>query len=282
MPSPARPKNPHQIPRFPIALVDDIPLMLAEGYSLSGMPTPMEKVLEFFGVNGQLHPQPLTPGNDPLAAVAHLMKSAQWIYGDPSLAESGGISFGGAEDNQREKAMLMEQLLRLIDSVYRLPTDVYGNRLPCGEAPEPAWQKIFADVSALKIRWDPHQNMYVFQDGTHLPKVESKIYRRAIWKLTGLGFEDAQLVLERKSDAWVNVMVSRSERAGATLRPATLFVFVENDNQASALTFTFSSKLGVGGGGSESRTIALKTGAQLNAKLIIDGYRTNFSPILKP
>ena len=280
-PSPPGPKNPHQIPRFPIALVDDIPLMLVGGYSLAGMPTPMEDVLEFFSVNGQLHPKPLTPGNDPLAAIPHLMMSKDWIYADPNLTESGSLSFGGAAD-EREKTMLMEQVLRLIGSVHRLPADVYGNRLPCGEPAEPAWQKIVADVSALKIKWDPQANIYAFQDGTHLPKVESKLYQRSIWKLTELGFEDAQLVFERKSDAWVDVTVKRSEKSGTTLRPATLSVFDDNDSHPPIVTFTFTNKVGFGGYRSEGSTIGLKAGAQLKAKLVIDGYRTNFSPAFRP
>jgi hypothetical protein len=130
MPEPSGPKNPHQIPRFPIALVEDIPIMLAGGYTLEGMATPMETVLEFFRANGHLRSKLLVPSNEPLAALPKLISSKQWIYADSKLAEPGGISFGDAETNEREKAMIREQLLRMIDSVYRMPTDAYGNRLP--------------------------------------------------------------------------------------------------------------------------------------------------------
>jgi hypothetical protein len=275
MPSPAGPKDPHRIPRFPIALVDDIPLMLVSGYSLGGLPSSMEEVCSFFKVNGQLHPAPLAPTNDPLSAIVHLMNSTQWIYADTNLQKSGGMSFGSAEDNEREKSMLMEQLLRLIDSVYRMPTDVNGNRLPCGEPPESAWQKVMLEVSALKIKWDPRQNMFVFPDGSHLSKVDNKIYRRQIWKLAGLGFEDAEIVLERKDDKWVNVMVWGTEKAGATLRPGTLFLFDNKDMRAPLQTFSCT-------GGTQSRTFGLITGSELTAKLVITGYSTNSSPVLKP
>jgi hypothetical protein len=281
-PSPPGPKDPHRIPRFPIALVDDIPLMLVNGYTLAGMATPMEKVVEFFRDNGQLRQSPLAPSNDPLSAIVALMNSRQWIYADTNLQESGGFSFGSVEDSEREKSMLMEQLLRLIDSVYRLPTDVYGNRLPCGEPPEPTWQKIASEVPALKIKWDPQQNMFVFQNGTHLPLADKKIYRRQIWKLTGLGFEDAELVLERKNDSWVDVMVSYSEESGAALRPATLFLFASKDAGSPLQTFSFKSTVGTGGGTSESRTIGLPVDSEVTAKLVIPGYRTNSSPVLKP
>ncbi len=281
-PSPPGPKDPHRIPRFPIVLVDNIPLMLAGGYSLEGMATPMEEVLAFFRDNGQLHPEPLVPSNDPLSAIVDLMSSKQWIYADTNLQESGGLSFGSVEDSEREKSMLMEQLLRLIDSVYRLPTDVYGNRLPCGEPPEPAWQKIASEVSALKIKWDPRQNMFVFQNVTHLPLADKKIYRRQIWKLTGLGFEDAELVLERKNDSWVDVTVSYSQESGAVLRPATLFLFENKDARSPLQTFSFTSTVGTDGGTTESRTIGLPLNSEVTAKLVIPGYRTNSSPVLKP
>jgi len=62
-PSPPGPKDPHRIPGFPIALVDDIPLMLVNGYSLAGMATPMEKVVAFFRDNGELRPTLLAPSN---------------------------------------------------------------------------------------------------------------------------------------------------------------------------------------------------------------------------
>ena len=282
MPSPAGPKDPHRIPRFPIALVDDIPLMLVSGYALSGMATPMDKVLGFFRDNGKLHPQPLTPSNYPFATITHLMNSTQWIYEDPNFREPDGISFGIAEDSEREKSMLMEQLLRLIDSVYRMPEDVYGNRLPCGAPPEPAWQKVVSKISALGIKWDSHQNMYVFQNGKHLPKVEKAIYRRQIWKLDGLGFEIAELVLERKSDMWVDVTVSSTEKAGVPLRPATLLLFDNKDTRVPMETFSFDGNVGKGSSRIETRTIGLRAGTELTAKLVVPGDSTNLSPVLKP
>jgi len=282
-PSPGPPKDPGRIPRFPIAIIDNIPLMLVSGYTFQGMATPMENVVDFYRAKGSIRATPLVPSNDPLAAITHLTNSKQWIYGDTNLQRTDfSISFGPTEDARREKSMLMEQLLRLLDSVYRLPTDVNGNRLPCGEPPEPAWQKIVADVSALKIKWDSRENSFVFRDGGHLPIAAKEIYQRQIWKLTGLGFEDAELVLERKNDSWVDVIVSHSDKPGVALRPGSLFLFDGNDAKPPLLTFSFTSSVGTGGGTIESRTIGLKPGSELTAKLVITGYRTNLSPLLKP
>jgi hypothetical protein len=282
-PSPGPPKDPGRIPRFPIAIIDNIPLMLVRGYTLAGMATPMENVVDFYRSKGSIRATPLVPSNDPLSAITHLTSSKQWIYGDTNLQITDfSISFGPAEEARSEKSMLMEQLLRLVDSVYRMPADVYGNRLPWGEPAEAAWQKIVADVSALTTQWDSRQDMFVFRDGRHLPIAAKKIYQRQIWKLADLGFEDAELVLERKSDSWVDVIVSHSEKSGAALRPASLFLFDGDDGKPPLLTFSFTNEVGSGGSTIESRTIGLKPGSELTAKLVTTGDRTNSSPVLKP
>jgi hypothetical protein len=282
MPAPSGPKNPHLIPRFPIALVDDVPLLLISGYMLAGMATPMEKIVEAFDLHGHFRSRPLMPKNDPLAVLTDLTTSEQWIYADPTVREGDLVSFGAAEDNQREKSMLMEQLLRLIDSVYRLPTDLYGNRLPCGEPPEPAWRKIVGEVTTLSIHWDPQQQLYVFQDGTHLPIPTPKIYQREIWPLEGMGYQEAELVLERRSERWVEAIVDLTKKAGATLKIGTLVVLSTDAAQTPMETFNFADTNGNGGGSIESRSIELNEGASVRAKLTIDGIHTNWSPTLKP
>jgi|GEM_PF-1113912 hypothetical protein len=280
-------RNPHLTPCFPIALADDIPMLLSGFGALEFFfnlldPSPVENDVKFYREHGHFRSQPLGPSNDPLAALTHLMKSQQWIYADSKLAQSGGVSFGDAQNNEEEKSMLREQLLRLIDSVYRLPTDYFGNRLPEGPSLEPSWQKIVADVSALKIKWDPQQNMFVFQDGSQLSKLTRKIYQREIWRLTGMGFEDAELIIERKSDEWVDVMLTRVEKTGAKLRPSTLILFAGDENQPPLLTFKYTNNLAIGGGSWETRTVRLGANTELRARLEIAGYRTNTSFVFKP
>ena len=124
--------------------------------------------------------------------------------------------------------------------------------------------------------------MYVFQNGKHLPKVEKAIYRRQIWKLDGLGFEIAELVLERKSDMWVDVTVSSTEKAGVPLRPATLLLFDNKDTRVPMETFSFDGNVGKGSSRIETRTIGLRAGTELTAKLVVPGDSTNLSPVLKP
>jgi len=281
-PSPPGPKDPQLIPTFPIVVVDGIPLMLIRGYTLGGVPTPMEQVLEFYRDHGQLRSKPLLPADDPLAALAHLTNSRQWIYANTNLQYIDYFSSVEPDTDEREKAMLMEELLKLIDSVYRLPADVLNDRLPCGEPPEPAWRKIVSDVSAKKIRWDPQQNLYVFPDGSHLPMPKKKIYQRAIWQLNDLGFYDAELILERKRDVWLDIDVYSSSKIGADLKPATLTLFDTDNDRTPLATFVFTDTKGKGDASFRGQTMALKTGTKIQAILTINGYKTNSSPVFIP
>jgi len=283
MPEPSGPRDPQLIPRFPIALVDDVPLLMIAGYTLAGMATPMKTIVEVFDAHGQFRSRSLVPRNDPLSVLTDLTTSKQWIYAEPTLRQPDHMSFGVSEDDQRERSMLMEQLLRLIDSVCRLPTDVYGNRLPCGEPPEPAWRKVVAGVTALSIHWDSKQQLFVFADGTHLSTPTPKIYQREIFRLEGMGYKEAELVFERKTERWVDVIVDQTMDAGAKLKTGTLDVFSADNTLVPLTTFRFTETRNERGGGSiYSRSIELREGAGVRARLVIDGSRTNLSPTLKP
>lgn len=283
-PDPGPPKDPNRIPRYPIAIVDDIPLMLVNGYELAGMPSRMENIVDFYLVHGRMREKQLVPTNAPLAVIEHLANSPAWIFGDTNLQKTEfSISFGPADDSKREKSMLMEQVLRLIDSVYQMPTDALGMRLPWDEEQrDHAWQKIVSDISALQIKWDPRQNSYTFQDGKHLPPVEKHIYQRQIWKINGLGYENAELVLQRKDENWLKVMVDYSDAANAKLTPAVIHLFSVSDTHTPIFTTQLIKIKGSGSGTTDSSTIGLKAGTDVIAKLITVNHQTNSSPVFKP
>ena len=279
-PSPPPPKDANQIPRFPIAIVDDIPLMLVNGYILAGLASPMENVVEFYRVHGQIRPSKLTPNNDPLSAVAHLTNSSQWIYGDTNLQET---KFSPPEDARQEQFMLQEQLLRLIDSVYRLPVDAMGNRLPWDENQrDTRWQKVVSDVSALKIKWDSRQDIYVFQNGTSLAPLKRHVYQRQIWKIEGLGYDEAELVLERQDENWLHVWFNSGESKDAKLIPAVIQLFTIDNPEKPIFTSRLEKIKGTGGYQSQSAIHALKAGSEVIGKLVTVNHQTNSSPVFKP
>ncbi len=242
----------------------------------------MEDIVRFYREHGQLRSKPLLPANDPLASLGHLTSSRQWIYADPSLQFTNYFTYTSPYVDQEERAMLMEELLKLIDSVYHLPSDALDNCLPRDEPPGPVWQKIVSEVSTLKIRWDPGQNLYVFADGSHLPSPPKKIYQQAIWQLDGLGFNDCELTLARKNDDWLKIYVTRSQKAGAEVKPAILTLFSGDNGQALLTTFKFNDTKWNGGFETDNQIIKLSVGTKVQAILVINGVQTNSSPIYIP
>jgi hypothetical protein len=85
--NPPPPKDPKSLPRFPILLIDDIPLMLVSGYALGGDPEPLAVHIQHFRDRGTLRAQPLKPSKskDALARYEATYRSA---YGaGPSARE---------------------------------------------------------------------------------------------------------------------------------------------------------------------------------------------------
>ena len=210
-PEPEEPKDPKLLPRFPILIQDDIPLMLVTGYALAGSPQPVEDHVRYFRQNGKLRDRPLQPTDTPLAVLEKIEHSPQWIYPKTSANPAN-------PSNDQGKTMLIYQLLRLVDSVYRVPIGRYGDKMPAEE-----WSKTRGEFNKLGARWDGQQNMYVFPDGTHLPEVKPVYYRRNIWMLPTLGPE-AQLVIERSSAETITIIVDYGEMRGLRIEQSTLCV----------------------------------------------------------
>jgi hypothetical protein len=84
---PPSPRSPPALSRFPIAIVEDVPLMLVESYTLRGLPEPVTAHLAYYRAHGTLRAAPLAPssGPDRMAAYEAMYQSA---YGAaPSAAE---------------------------------------------------------------------------------------------------------------------------------------------------------------------------------------------------
>lgn len=92
-PVPAQPDDLHQVPRWPVVLLEDVPLVLVQGYMLGGQPEPLS--MHLAGLEGATwRTEPLAPGS-----------AGQLRY----LLEHWGR---WADDRQR-RAMLEGQLQRL-------------------------------------------------------------------------------------------------------------------------------------------------------------------------
>ncbi len=76
---PGPPDRPSALPRFPIVLVDDLPLLLVSGYELGGDTEPVTVHVEHYRKHGTLRPGPLVPA--PVRAAERMAKLEQ-LYRD--------------------------------------------------------------------------------------------------------------------------------------------------------------------------------------------------------
>jgi hypothetical protein len=84
---PPPPSAPDALPRFPIALVDDVPLMLVSGYTLRGLAEPVTAHVTYYRAHGTLRTAPLAPaaGRDRMAGYEAQYHAA--YHAAPSDAE---------------------------------------------------------------------------------------------------------------------------------------------------------------------------------------------------
>jgi hypothetical protein len=266
------------MPRSPILMKRDIPLAMPEGFMLNGQHQPVEEHVAYYRQHGLLRSKPLKPTDDPLSILDEAMNLWRSIHEDV-VTPWQMTHKDEYRSNEWQRYMVMEQLLRLIDSVYQLPTDLAGHRLAhlrphrTQQELEAQWAKYVNDVALLKIRWDPQQNLYVRNDGSHLPPVAKKQYRRAIWNLESLGIA-GELILERSDENWVFCLLNTW---GSIMpKPATLVLFDAQNTSKPLATFQLR-----GGGSSQGSPLKLNEGNDASAQLITE-TTTNFSPIFRP
>jgi hypothetical protein len=273
-PGPAPPEDLTLLPRFPILLVDDIPLLLVSGYSLAGQAERVESHVEQLRDRGRWRAQPLTPTNNPFRSLAGYEQAYRLAYGQ------------GPEEGHQ--VMIINQLLRLVDGVYRLPPDRNGSRFAGGGNIAERWQRLTADATKRAIRWNVEKQRYTWEDGSHLPDVQPKAYRREIWKLEGLQGE-AEVVLERRDEKRVRVNYSWSGHVGVKLGPAEVEVLAPKGERVGARTETLTrfrpSSLGAVAGdqafSSQSHEVELPEGEEIQVKLTV-GDSVKLSPVYKP
>jgi hypothetical protein len=269
------PKDLTCIPRFPILLVDYIPLLLVEGYMLSGEAEGVESHVEQLRDRGQWRAGPLTPTNDPLRSFTGYEQVYRSAYGQ------------GPEEGHQ--VMIINQLLRLVDGVYRLEPDRDGYRFRPGEEVAGRWRRLVSEARKRAIVWNAEKQRYTYADGSHLPDVQPKTYRREIWKLEGLEGE-AKVVLERRDRERVRVEYNWSGQVGAKLGPAEVEVLAPRGERVGArlgktLTRFRPSSLGAVAGDMafsvQSHEVELVEGEEIQVKLTI-GDSVKLSPVFKP
>jgi hypothetical protein len=272
---PPEPKDMKLLPRFPIIIQDDIPLLLADGYSGFGEVQRPDEHLPYFRKHGTLRGKPLAPTDTPFAALDRLVASPQWLFAGKDSADDEHFNA------EREKIMLGNQILRLMDSVFRVEPDIVDNLLPMDDEDAPKRKKIIREASKLRFRWDAKLSQYTFLNGSSLPPVKRRLYRRAIWK-PNVPIPDAQIVIERYNRRYVEVDFTERFKAGVPYPPAIFRVFDVTSKETSLAEFETGGFItDTGGGRFAGENVELNDGAEIQIELTVGG-KSHLSPIFKP
>lgn len=138
------------IPRFPIALADDIPILLVSGYEMSGRPYSVESDLDFWATNCQLRPHKLRPCDSPLDVVGKIVDLAKRV----NEREKGAI------DAEVWRLLAIRQILAAAGTQYnvssRFPFSREGDRQV-----ETAYKKAVEASKTKHLKWDDRANEFL-------------------------------------------------------------------------------------------------------------------------
>jgi hypothetical protein len=153
----------------------------------------VEKHVEYFRKNGTLRSKPLRPPDDPLGVLARAKSQFSWIY-----AGQNGKEY-------RCSGLFGNQLCRLVDTVYRTEPDWEGT-IVGGKERQPTWDAIVTEFRTLEVRWDVRGNQYAFKNGSTLPVVPPKYYRRFLGE-EQIADGKTRIIVERRDERHVDVQV---------------------------------------------------------------------------
>jgi len=165
---PPGPENPRAVPRYPVFLVDDVPLLLDLQILLIGEAEPVETHVKYFREKGRIRARPLTPGKKPLDLYDCAVTAIRKYYEDKALTSSDKEHPGAGL--RAVKVAIANQLMNLVDSVYRREVDDRGYKWCVVRDQDSSWKQIRDEVDRLDIRWNSEQCQYTFKDGSHCPE----------------------------------------------------------------------------------------------------------------
>jgi hypothetical protein len=205
-PWPREPKDLRRVPRFPAAIVGDVPLLLVDDYEVSGDPESVASHLPYFRQHGRLRSKPLIPVADPPAVVDEFCRSLLWLYDDEPVDPAPGKASGARVspvDIERGMRLAVNQILRLVRTVYRIDDEGWEpGTIESADGMAARWGRIAADLRKLRIQWNPARCCYTFADGSCLPDLPH--YREQVWRIRR-GPVCAGLSVQRRSSRTVEI-----------------------------------------------------------------------------
>lgn len=164
---------------WPLALVDDVPLLVLNGVALGGEAEPPSSQLPWYRAHAALRPAPLAPPANPFEALAHLRQRPG----------------GAAPDDALGPTVLREQLLRLASDAYAPPLAAPSSHFARGADVAARWAQMQTEWGRLHAAWDPAAGAYRVGTAAPAPAVR---WPRARWESCRAGVS-VELLLGRES-----------------------------------------------------------------------------------
>jgi thiol-disulfide isomerase/thioredoxin len=225
------------LPRFPIAIEGDIPFCLEEGYVPGDIAEPPESHVSYFRKYGKLRAKPLSPTARPVEALLAFEKSPRWYF---KRIRSRALN----DYDQRERFVLGNQVMRLLDTVYQVTPNCDGKAL--GFDSDEQNQQILNHASTLVLRWDAKESKYTLLDGASLgplPRYQFQIGQEFVYSYRDDYVEESRLhrsgpvqrthgeghtqwriwVLEKNADGSVRLLIDRDLREVALDKHVEVF-----------------------------------------------------------
>jgi len=143
--TPPPPSDARLVPRFPIQIIDDIPLLVVAGYHCEGLPRSIHSELKYYREKAKLRRSNLVPTDDPLRALQKLEQSAAWTY---------------TSRTDRDRAMIICQLLTLVDPIKAFPDHTSRVEFSLRASPANEWRRFLSEFQTAAIRWDTKRQEY--------------------------------------------------------------------------------------------------------------------------
>jgi hypothetical protein len=172
---PPEPADPTRIPRFPLVLIDDIPLVVVQRCIVIGQAEPVMRQIAYFRRFGRLRTRPLCPSDRPWEVLAKLEASPQWLFGSDYETNKGdtpvlGDSPQDPEQNREDgRWMMRRQLLRMVAGLYPQVRETSPRWIGSGKDADTytvtmvntdKWVSVVADLKKHPIRWDAAHQRY--------------------------------------------------------------------------------------------------------------------------
>lgn len=256
---PMNPPDQRLAPRYPYALVGDIPLTIASGGPFAGVPEPASYHLDRLAQIASIRKTPLVPVDKP------------WRLVGQRMAVDYEIPFSGIRAGQNA------DILALVSTAYRPAGYEPYSDSPLTDTPA-GWSQVVAELEKANIHWDRDRELYVRADGSVLPPIPTSPkanYPSLAWTDPILDPIKGRILMQGISARATSLILICSNGEKADYRGITVKV-VAADTLRELFSFT---EAGTGGIQSHDYAGVLTPGSQVVIELTFGG-KTVRSPML--